>query len=360
MSSAAARTVALLAVVVALITGGASPAAADPVGPTDYRTEIVAVEPATPEVELAILGGDSFVELAAAPGTEVRVTGYRGEPYLWFDGDGVVRQNERSPSRWLNDDRFGEAEIPPIADKDAEPDWIEVASDGVYAWHDHRAHWMNPDRPIGAEPGDVILEAVIPLDVNGSPVAVEVRSELLASPSPLGSIGGAVAALVGGAPLLIGWRRRVAASDGELGRNDAAGPLGVVAFVAAVALLSTVVGVAATLGLPGEAAPGPVQWLLPLVAGVASLLALVLVVTNRVAGPLRLLLVQMALVLAGMELLLWSWLRREALFRALIPTEAPEWLDRFVVAGAAATGLVALIAAAATVTERRLAPRPTR
>ncbi len=95
-------------------------------------------------------------------------------------------------------------------------------------------------------------------------------------------------------------------------------------------------------------------------SGAASIAALVLVVTNRVAGPLRLLIVQMALVLAGMELLLWSWLRREALFRALIPTEAPEWLDRVVVAGAAATGLVALIAAAATVTERRLAPRPTR
>jgi len=360
VNGAAARTIALVAVIVVLVTGGASPAAADPVGPTDYRTEIVAVEPATPEVELAILGGDSFVELTARPGTEVRVTGYRGEPYLWFDGDGVVRQNERSPSRWLNDDRFGDAEIPPIADEAAEPQWVEVASDGVYAWHDHRAHWMNPARPIGAEPGDVILEAVIPLDVDGTPVAVEVQSELLASPSPLGSVSGALAALVGGTVLLVGWRRRVATADGELRPGDAAGPLGVLAVVAAVAALATVVGMAATLGLPGEAAPGPVRWLLPLVAGGAASAALVVVLTGRVAGPLRLLSVQMALVLAGMELLLWSWLRREALVRALIPTEAPEWLDRMVVAGAAATGLVALVAVAATVTERRLAPRPTR
>ncbi len=360
MTGAAARTVALVAVVVAMTTGVASPAAADPVGPTDYRTEIVAIEPATPEVELAILGGDSFVELTARPGAEVRVTGYRGEPYLWFDGDGVVRQNERSPSRWLNDDRFGEAAIPPTADEEAEPDWVEVASDGVYAWHDHRAHWMNPARPIGSEPGDVILEAVIPLDVDGVPVAVQVQSELLASPSPLWSGAGALAALVGGAALLIGWRRRVAASGDELGRSDAAGPLGVLAIVAGVAALATGVGLAATLGLPGEAAPGPVRWLLPLVAATAASTALVLVWTDRVAGPFRLLIVQLALALAGMELLLWSWLRREALLRALIPTEAPEWLDRMVIAGAAATGLVALAAAAATITERRLAPRPTR
>lgn len=349
-----------MAVIVALVTGWASPASADPVGPTDYRTEIVAVEPASPEVELAILGGDSFVELSAQPGTEVLVTGYRGEPYLWFDADGVVRQNERSPSRWLNDDRFAEATIPPTADKDAEPEWIEVAADGVYAWHDHRAHWMNPARPIGAEPGDIILEAVIPLDVDGTPVAVEVQSELLASPSPLGSVAGALVALAGGAVLLVGWRRRVTTTDGELRRTDAAGPLLVLALVAAVAALATVVGLAATLGLPGEAAPGPVRWLLPLVAGCAAVAALVLVLADRVTGPLRLLIVQMALALAGMELLLWSWLRREALVRALIPTEAPQWLDRAVVAGAAATGLVALVAAAATVTERRLAPRPTR
>lgn len=354
------RLVALL-LVIAAVLGPAAPAAADPAGPTDYRTEIVAVEPATPQIELAILGGDSFVELVAEPGTEVLVVGYQGEQYLWFGPDGIVRQNDRSPSRWLNDDRFGEAAIPPEANAAAEPDWVVVAEDGSYAWHDHRAHWMNTARPIGAQPGDVILEAVIPLDVDGSPVIVEVRSELLAGPSPLPSILGAAVTAIVGVFLLLRWRRRGPPSpDDGSPTTGSVGSLTVTALVAGVSALATVVGLAAVRGLPSEAAPGAILWLLPLVATVAGLLTIYLVGTGRLAPPMRVLVVQLALVLVSFELLLWAWLRREALLRALIPSEAPGWFDRGVVAAAAAAGLVALAAAAATITERRPEPRPTR
>ncbi|MEL6982054.1 MAG: hypothetical protein AAFO29_06490 [Actinomycetota bacterium] len=350
-----------LLLLAAALVGPAAPAAADPAGPTDYRTEIVAVEPATPQIELAILGGDSFVQLVAQPGTEVMVTGYRGEQYLWFQADGTVRQNELAPSRWLNDDRFGEAVIPPEADALAKPEWTVVADDGRYAWHDHRAHWMNTARPIGAEPGDVILEAVIPLEVDGEPVSVQVRSELLAAPSPLPAILGAAAALVGGVLLLARWRRGSPSSAGsESPAGPSIGSLAVLALMVVVAALATYAGVAAVQGLPAEAAPGAILWLLPLVAALAGAAAIVVVRGERLAKPMRVLVVQLALVLASFELLLWAWLRREALLRALIPTEAPQWLDRAVVAGAAAAGLVALAAAAATIMERRPAPPPTR
>lgn len=354
------RLVALL-LLIAAVLGPAAPAAADPAGPTDYRTEIVAIEPSTPQIELAILGGDSFVELVAEPGTEVLVTGYQGEQYLWFDTDGTVRQNDRSPSRWLNDDRFGEAAIPPEATASAEPVWEVVADDGSYAWHDHRAHWMNTARPIGAEPGDVILEAVIPLDVDGEPVSVEVRSELLASPSPLPAVLGAALSAIGGLVLLARWRRRAGSSaEGASPIAGSVGSLAVLALVSAVAALATYAGLAAVQGLPSEAAPGPILWLLPLVAGLVGLVAIYLARTDRLAPPMRVLVVQLALVLASFELLLWAWLRREALLRALIPSDAPGWFDRGVVAAAAAAGLVALAAAAATITERRPGPQPPR
>ena len=47
-------------------------------------------------------------------------------------------------------------------------------------------------------------------------------------------------------------------------------------------------------------------------------------------------------LLAALELAVWVWLRRDAAFRAIIPTDAPFWLDRGVLA---ATAVVAVVAA---------------
>lgn len=327
---------------------GAGPAAADPAGPTDYRTTIIEVDPVTAQIELRILGGDSFVELAAEPGTEVRVPGYEGEPYLWFDADGTVWRNERSPSRWYNDDRYGGAEAPPEADKAAEPQWEAVARGGVHAWHDHRAHWMNEARPIGVEPGGTVLEAVIPLEVSGGPVDVHVRSVLLDGPSPVAAILGAAGAVVLGLGALARNRGPRGGSGGARADLPAvAGPQGL-ALAAAVALwsgLALVVAVAAMVGLPAEAAPGAITWLLPLVALAVVVGALVVVGRGLAALPLRMLAVPAALALAGAELLLWAWLRRLVLTRALVPTSAPAWIDRAVVAGAVVVGLAAVVGA---------------
>jgi hypothetical protein len=68
----------------------------------------------------------------------VTVTGYRGEPYLWFRDDGGVYENRRSPATVLNDDRFGREPLPAEVDPEAEPEWERVATGGRYAWHDHR------------------------------------------------------------------------------------------------------------------------------------------------------------------------------------------------------------------------------
>ncbi|MGF1599889.1 MAG: hypothetical protein ACFCVK_23755 [Acidimicrobiales bacterium] len=344
------------------VVGWASPASADPAGPTDYRSEVTSVEPSTPEVAVRIVGGDSFVVLDVDPGTEVLVVGYRGEPYLRFEADGTVRQNERSPSRWQNDDRYGTSEVPPEATPDAIPDWVVVATDGSYAWHDHRTHWMNPGRPIGAEPGDTILEAVIPLVVDGDEVAVAVSSTLLPAPSPAPlAIGLGAGVAAGGAALAAGLRRRrpgggpaaTAARPGSLQLGPLMVTTGVVAATAAA------FGWWAYRSVPAETGPSPLLWLLPAVALVVIAGAATATRRRLLAPPLGLLATAAAVAVAGMELALWSWIRRHALVRALIPSDAPATIDRVVIAAAAVLGVIAVVAAGVAVVGSTIrAPRP--
>ena len=50
------------------------------------------------------------------------------------------------------------------------------------------------------------------------------------------------------------------------------------------------------------------------------------------------------MLLGGLELGAWVYLRRDGLARALLPTDAPYWLDRAVSAGAGVAAVVAVIA----------------
>jgi hypothetical protein len=294
----------LIGVFVAL--GIASPALADPAGPTDYRSEVVAVEPSMSTVEVKILGGDSFVQLTVVEGTEVFVLGYQGEDYLWFRADGSVLENRRSPSTYLNEERYGN-EFPPEADADAEPEWSEVAGGGTYAWHDHRAHWMQSTRPAGASAGDQILEAVIPLRVDGTDVDVTVISIWQEPASPLPIVLGAVAAICSMVVAVFAWRR---------GRVWTA-------VLLPIAGLAVFVGLAQFTSLPTETGPRLVWWLLPV-------LALVAAVVSVIAGARHLAFVTTAAALvAAVELIVWGLIKRDGLSAALIPTDAPGWLDRF-------------------------------
>ncbi|MEQ8716492.1 MAG: hypothetical protein RIE08_02680 [Acidimicrobiales bacterium] len=312
--------VAVLIAGAALVAIG-GPAAADPAGPTDYRSEIVSVEPAVEGLELRFIGGDSFLELTNLTGAEVVVVGYRGEPYMRFGADGTVEENRRSPSIYLNEDRFGDRELPPAADPDAAPEWRRVASDGRYAWHDHRTHWMNPARPPGAEPGDTILEAVVPLTVDGRAVGVTVISTLLSGPSIVPPVLGAVTALALGAlAVLVGGGRR-----------------GTVTTVAVTASAALVAGVWAVRSVPPETSPSLLLWALPATALAAALVAL------TIGGRMTPSVSAVFVALAGTELALWSWTRREALSRAIIPSDAPPGLDRAVIAAAGVVGVIAIV-----------------
>ncbi len=303
---------------------------ADPAGPTDYRSEIASVEPPTSTISLAVLGGDSFVELTVESGTEVEVVGYRGEPYLRFDADGSVWENSRSPSTYLNAERYG-TEFPEFADPDAPPEWRQIGSEGRWSWHDHRAHLMQPVPPFGTEPGDQILEAVVPLVVDGVEVDVTVISTWQPEPSSvpvwIGGLLGAVVVLVGavlGGALVRGRR----SPRTRRGGYEVIGVL-------PVSALATVVGWLQYSALPGETGPR-VSWVaVPLSALIGAVVALVPLVRrdHLIRGAL--------IVICGGLLVAWAWLRRDGLTAAIVPTSAPNWLDR----GATALGFTGGVSA---------------
>jgi hypothetical protein len=315
------RPAALAAFVMVLVIAPAGAAFADPAGPTEYRTEVLSVDPAVDGVGVEIIGGDAFVRLTVDPGTAVDVVGYQAEPFLRFGPDGIVEVNENSPTTYLSDDRYGDVELPPNADPDAEPAWLQVSSDGSYAWHDHRTHWMNPNPPPGGEPGERILEAVVPIVVDGEAVSIAVASTWEQPASPVPAIAGAVVALG-----LVGFLT-----------TKGTRPLGLTLGVLAV--VAMVVGLVAYLSVPGETGPSVVPWAL---AGV-SLIPLASVVRFPAEQP-PLSLVAMALVLAVWGIMRWDWM-----WAAILPTSFPT-VDRF----ATALVLVSGVGTAVLMAWRRL------
>ena len=152
----------------------ATMALADPPGPTDYMSEVTEIDPGVTGISIEIIGGDSFVLLAADNEVTVDVVGYQGEPYLRFLANGTVEENQVAPSKYLNEDRYADSEMPDEASAEADPEWQIVSSDGSFAWHDHRTHWMNEVPPPGSAPGDTVAEGVVPLVVGGVEVDVTV------------------------------------------------------------------------------------------------------------------------------------------------------------------------------------------
>ena len=283
---------------------------ADSAAPTDYRSEVVRVDPPAPAVEVSIEGGDAFVMLVVRPGTEVVVHGYQDEPYLWFTPDGSVYRNANSPATYINEERYG-GEIPTDVSPAASPEWQRVATDRSYAWHDHRAHRMEPYAPVSARRGDRILDGSVPLLVDGTPTTVQIVSTWMPAPSPWPAIvGGVVGA---GAVVIAAFRR---------GR-------GVAPVLTVVGAAAAIVGAIQYRSLPDETGPRALWWLLPLIAtgfALASWLA------GR--GPVA----SAFAAIAALQLLLWGLDRRTGITRAVLPTDLPFWLDRFVTAAAIGAG----------------------
>jgi hypothetical protein len=314
---AALAGLSILAVV--LLPG--TPVAADAAGPGDYESEVVSIDPATPSIVVEIVGGDSFVSMTVDLGTDAVVLGYAGEEYLWFRADGDVLENQNSPATYLNTSRYGGSELPGSTDAAAAPDWKQIASGGVWAWHDHRAHWMLSSRPAGFEPGDQILDDVIPVIVDGESVEIGVTSTWLPEPSLLPVVLGAVLGLVLAAGSLLLRRSS---------RGERVPPT--VATIPA-ALVALVAGVWQYTSLPAATGPRPIWWVLPAIACLCALVATVVGRSGHRFASDALLLV------TGVELMVWGFVKRDGLTAAVIPTGAPGWFDRLATATALVGGV---------------------
>ena len=105
------------------------------------------VDPATEGLEVEVVNFDDSLRLLNHSDQDVVIEGYEGEPYARVLADGSVELNRNSPAYYLNDDRFGESEVPDSADPEAEPDWELVDRSSMLEWHDHRMHWMSTAVP---------------------------------------------------------------------------------------------------------------------------------------------------------------------------------------------------------------------
>ncbi len=301
---------------VLLALSPASTVFADPAGPTDYRSEVTKIVPSTAPISARIVGGDSFLSLDVTPGSDVFVKGYSAELYIWIDNAGVVWQNRKSPATYYNAERFG-AEIPPFADPAAEPEWERIGSGYSWSWHDHRVHRMEPFAPLNSVPGDQILDAVVPVIVNGEAVEIHVISLWVPSPSPVPVIVGTAFSLG-----LIGWWLRSRRSHPLTDRRALRLAAG---LTVPIGLAALVIGAWQFVSLPASTGPLWTWWILPLVAVLASVSAIFSSVGSPSSGAA-------GLAIAGTQLGLWAWERRTGLWRAILPTEAPWWLDRAVTA----------------------------
>lgn len=298
-----------------LLLATASPAAADPPEPGEYRSIIQKVEPTLPVLQVRILGGDSFLEVAVERGRELLVYAYaastpdgKGEPFLRIRADGVVEENQQSPYTYSIQDRYGIVQTPQSLNPAGPPQWKQVATGGTYAWHDHRVHWMSPERKPGLEPGDIVQEWTVPMTVDGQNVSV---SGVVVLEHPIATWPWfALIVIVAGGVIVLGR--------------------GTSTFVAALALTlaaagALLAGMAERSIVPPGAGGSSLVVTLPAVALAAGALALVL--HRRAIGVIASLL--SVATLAG-----WAVMRFAVLVEPVLPTDLSFNVDRAITAAA--------------------------
>ncbi|HZL48525.1 MAG TPA: hypothetical protein VFC30_05875 [Solirubrobacteraceae bacterium] len=116
-------------------------------GNYNYRSYVTQVAPGVPGVSLHVLEFADRLILTNHSGQTVTVLGYQGEPYGRVLADGTVQLNTSSPAYYLNQNFYGDVNVPASATATATPHWTVVDRTGRLEWHDHRIHWMSPALP---------------------------------------------------------------------------------------------------------------------------------------------------------------------------------------------------------------------
>lgn len=184
-------------------------------GNPDYRSVIDQVRPPVAGLELEVIDYDADVRMTAPAGVRIDIPGYDGEPYARILADGTVQINKRSPSAYLNTDRYGSISVPEEADAKATPVWETTRDDGIFQWHDHRSHWMSPEPPErlkGVTERTKVFDYEIPIKADGKPATIAGTLYWVgpdSGPKLPFIVAGIAVILLGFAAVLIARRRRM-------------------------------------------------------------------------------------------------------------------------------------------------------
>ena len=180
----------------------------------DYRSYVTHLAPGVRGVSLHVLEFADRLILTNHSGQTVTVLGYQGEPYGRVLADGTVQLNTRSPAYYLNQNFYGDVNVPASATPTATPNWTVVDRTGRLEWHDHRIHWMSPALPPQVKDKSKrtkIFNWQVPIQVGARNATVD--GELFWTPAgetkaPTGAIVALVALAALGLLLVLFVRRR--------------------------------------------------------------------------------------------------------------------------------------------------------
>jgi hypothetical protein len=289
-------------------------AAAEAVRPSNFESVISEIDPPAPQIQVQVLGGDSYLQVTAQPGATVQIPGYDGEPYLRISAEGKVEQNRRSPAVILNSTRGsamggsgGITAFPSDVSSKAPPDWQLVGSGGKVAWHDHRIHWMVSDPPV-VDDSRVAQDWLVPLTVNNQQVTVTGQLLYSGNTFPWSGLLAVVCAVLaaflarsGTARLMLLFGASVCAAALSLG------------------------GILDTVPAIQSSQPLTATWLPLLLAGISALAAGLAMLAQRLSLQLRMLILPLVSVatLAG-----WVAPRVGLIWMPVVPSVFLGWIER--------------------------------
>ena len=212
-------------IVAVLLLLACAPAATGHNGSPNFLAGSEGAQPELEGLSLQMLNRDDRIELVNRSGEDVVILGYKDEPYARVKADGTVEVNTNSEAYYLNEDRFGTAEIPDTLP--SEPEWKELSKAGSFEWHDHRAHYMGKGRPPQVKDPDKrqkVFDWEVPMQAGGKPGSITGTlfwtPEADAASTGIYLVGGAFVLLTLIAVIVV--RRRRAKADGPGGGEGTA------------------------------------------------------------------------------------------------------------------------------------------
>jgi hypothetical protein len=180
----------------------------------NYRSTIADIVPRVPGLKLEVLQFADRLLVDNRTGKTVTIYGYENEPYARVLADGVVEENTHSPAYYLNENFYGDVNVPSFATSKSTPHWLVVDRTGQFEWHDHRIHWMSPATPPQVKNKSQrtkIFDWKVPIRVGTQPAVVD--GQLFWVPeegtkTPLAAIVALVVVVLAAISLVLVVRRR--------------------------------------------------------------------------------------------------------------------------------------------------------